>query len=149
MHLQHMNNVSAKSIFREWKDGRLPSVHTPFVPVAVGQKVVPALPVGPLYLNRLIHRFLTRLPCGDRSNIKLYVAQHLKVLKVGTACSGTDGPLLCWTAISEVLQSELGASLTVQHTFSAELKTDKQGFIRRVFPGTPVMFKDCTELQNS
>ena len=73
-----MNDGSAQSFFREWKDGRLPSVHTPFVPVAVGQKVVPAPPVGPLYLNLLIHRFLTRRPCGDRLNIEPYVAQHLK-----------------------------------------------------------------------
>ena len=83
---------------------------------------------------------------SDRSHLKKYCLHDLRVLRVGTACSGTDGPLLCWRAFADTHRADLGESFVVSHELSSEKEKCKQDFIMKAFPQTPAIFEDCCDL---
>ena len=66
-------------------------------------------------------------------------------MRIATACSGTDGPILVWDAFSKALSRELKISLVVMPTFSCEKVPAKQQFIRAAFD-VPLLFNDAREL---
>ena len=105
---------SAEDIFKQWQRGHLPPVE-PVVPVPVEATLGVPLPVGLGYLQRLFRRFLCRVSPSDRSHPMNYCLHDLCVLWVGTVCSGTDGPLLCWRAFADTLRADLGESVVVSH----------------------------------
>ena len=142
-----MRKDTANSIKQRWLEGRLPEVAV-VVPEPVGP-LDDALPVGPLHLHHLVRRFLSRLSPDDRYGVAEYCKENLPRLNVATACSGTDGPLLCWAAITEVLKADMGIDISLNHVFSCESMTAKQQFIQRCFPHLKVIYKDALQLPES
>ena len=59
---------------------------------------------------------------------------------VGTACSGTD------SAIKVLEQIGRSSGWAFTHTFSCELDTDKQAWVRENCPNVPFIFPDICEL---
>lgn len=82
-------------------------------------------------------------------------------LRVGTACSGTEAPILFLNILSEGNISrksvfftidfpnlglkKRGLNLEIEHVFSIEIEPWKQTYIRRNFPGV-VILRDITEI---
>ena len=64
-----------------------------------------------------------------------------RVLRIGTACSGTDSPVPVCLRLAEALQG-----LEIEHTFSCEFAEKKQDWIRKNFPKLQLLFKDVKEL---
>ena len=64
-----------------------------------------------------------------------------RVLRIGTACSGTDSPVPVFLRLAEALKG-----LEVEHTFSCEFCEKKQDWIHQNFPDLPCFFKDVKEL---
>ncbi|ESZ96005.1 hypothetical protein SBOR_3625 [Sclerotinia borealis F-4128] len=73
------------------------------------------------------------------------VSKRLKSrpLRVATACSGTEAPILFLNTLSEGLKNA-GLPFEIEHVFSCEIEPYKQTYIRRNFPGA-VIFRDITE----
>ena len=61
-------------------------------------------------------------------------------LRVGTACSGTDSPIVVFKALSEALPA-----ITFEHVFSCESSEKKRAWIRGNFPDVPNMFLDVRQ----
>ena len=64
-----------------------------------------------------------------------------RVLRIGTACSGTDSPVPVFLRLAEALKG-----LEVEHAFSCKFCEEKQDWIRKNFPDLPCLFKDVKEL---
>ncbi|KAI9649464.1 hypothetical protein NHQ30_002040 [Ciborinia camelliae] len=73
------------------------------------------------------------------------VCSHLKgrKLRVATACSGTEAPILFLNQLSDGLK-KAGYNFEIEHVFSIEIEPYKQNYIRRNFPGV-IIFRDITE----
>ncbi|QSZ36520.1 hypothetical protein DSL72_006400 [Monilinia vaccinii-corymbosi] len=73
------------------------------------------------------------------------VTEHLngRPLRVATACSGTEAPILFLTILSKALR-EKGLNFKIEHVFSIEIEPWKQNYIRRNFPDV-VLLRDITE----
>ncbi|KAJ8066946.1 hypothetical protein OCU04_004328 [Sclerotinia nivalis] len=74
------------------------------------------------------------------------VIKHLngRKLRVATACSGTEAPILFLNVFSEGLRKR-GIHFKFEHVFSCEIEPSKQAHIRRNFPGVPIL-RDITEV---
>ncbi|KAF7954301.1 hypothetical protein EAE96_005430 [Botrytis aclada] len=74
------------------------------------------------------------------------VIKHLngRPLRVATACSGTEAPILFLKSFSEGLRKR-GYHFEIEHVFSCEIDPAKQSYIRRNFPGVPIL-RDLTEV---
>ncbi|TGO73448.1 hypothetical protein BELL_0360g00050 [Botrytis elliptica] len=74
------------------------------------------------------------------------VIEHLngRPLRVATACSGTEAPILFLKSFSEGLRKR-GYNFEIEHVFSCEIDPAKQSYIRRNFPGVPIL-RDLTEV---
>ncbi|KAF7898308.1 hypothetical protein EAF00_004754 [Botryotinia globosa] len=74
------------------------------------------------------------------------VIKHLngRPLRVATACSGTEAPILFLKSFSEGLRKR-GYHFEIEHVFSCEIDPAKQAYIRRNFPGVPIL-RDITEV---
>ena len=83
---------------------------------------------------------IEQLPQDEKQ--KLLAAAQLaqaegRVLRIGTACSGTDSPVpVCWR-LAEALKG-----LEIEHTFSCEFAKKKRDWIRMNFPELQLLFKD-------
>lgn len=69
---------------------------------------------------------------------------ELGVLSVGTACSGTDSPLLGIKALKRAFQGEF--DFKYDHAFATELSAQKRRFIARAFPELTRIFSDVAFL---
>ena len=122
---------AAEALMDSWRAGRI-KVRMPVIPQpATELKEDFALPVGPDYLLHLHRRFFERMGPECRSSLKQYVQETLcGRWNAATACSGSDGPLLAWEALSQVLKADMDVTLSVSHAFSAEKEEPKRDFIR-------------------
>jgi site-specific DNA-cytosine methylase len=66
-------------------------------------------------------------------------------LNVATMCSGTEAPLVALDLINKALMQEGKPPISINHLFSAEIDTIKQGYIERNF-SPPRMFRDIREM---
>ncbi|KAE8151156.1 hypothetical protein BDV25DRAFT_139139 [Aspergillus avenaceus] len=66
-------------------------------------------------------------------------------LRIATACSGTESPLLALEMVQDVLRSAFGRSFAWEHLFSAEIAPFKQAYIERNHHPRH-LFRDVTEL---
>ena len=118
---------------------------TPATPEHDGDE--PPLPVGPDYLHRLIRRFLSKLEPQERHDLRSWAARQ-GMWTVGTACSGTDCPVLVWKAFADVLRADMGVTFCVSHQFSTEKSLPKQKFLKSMFPELPLLIANTSELKN-
>ncbi|KAM3149664.1 hypothetical protein ABEW05_010051 [Botrytis cinerea] len=74
------------------------------------------------------------------------VIKHLngRPLRVATACSGTEAPILFLNSFSEGLRKR-GHDFRIEHVFSCEIDPAKQSYIRRNFHNVPIL-RDITEV---
>ena len=100
-------------------------------------------------MHNLFRRFLSCLCPTSRCKLSSYAKLHIRDLRVATACSGTDAPVMCWQVFAEVLAADIQGSFSVTHVFSSEREDSKQRFIKSAFPDIPALFRDCTQLQCS
>ena len=87
---------------------------------------------------------IEQLPQDEKQ--KLLAAAQLaqaegRVLRIGTACSGTDSPVPVCLRLAEALKG-----LEIEHTFSCEFAKKKRDWIRMNFPELQLLFKDIKEL---
>ena len=70
------------------------------------------------------------------------------VIRVGTACSGTDVAIVGIAKITKALNDlfDLPVPLQIQHEFSCEVDPFKQNFIRRNFTSLSRLYPDVTKL---
>ena len=68
--------------------------------------------------------------------LKKKVKEVAATLRMGTACSGTDSPVV------------LAKCLGLEHTFSCEYAPAKQQWILANFPATPRLFSDVKSLSS-
>ena len=93
--------------------------------------------------------FLSRLSQQERADLKVWLTNPAVGLgghvDLGTACSGTDAPVLAWRAFAEAASQHLDISFEVRHLFSCERDEGKASFLGHAFPGVRI-FKDVLEL---
>ena len=132
-----------------WRAGRVAAIDAT-VPVPLPKHAAdPPLPVGPDYLKHVFRRFLSRASAGQRAGLIRYVTDTLSGRVVlGTACSGTDGVVLGWRALSQVLASDCNCPLDVSQAFASERDASKRRFLQTCFPEMPHLFADTTDLGN-
>ncbi|CAE7749628.1 unnamed protein product, partial [Symbiodinium sp. CCMP2456] len=58
-------------------------------------------------------------------------------IHVGTACSGSDAPVLVLKSFLAAVQQQYGVSVQLQHIFSCEHDDSKQAFLERMYTRTP------------
>ena len=138
---------SIDDIQRAWSNGEMDYV-APDRPSPLAHALMKEpLPVSQHHLRNLFRRFFKRLPPERRAELVIYIDEVLQNRwTVGTACSGTDGPLLAWDAFSAVLSTDMGCDLNVEHKLTAEKEVQKQAFLLKAFPDTPRVFDECLEL---
>ena len=94
-------------------------------------------------LRDVAEHFLNRLPQHQREQLSR-AAERAKAegrpLRVGTACSGTDSPIVVFKALSEALPA-----IAFEHVFSCESSEKKRAWIRDNFPDVPKMFLDIRQ----
>ena len=127
-----------------WATGKMPD-QKPTRPVPFRKRE--ALPVSKDHLCNLYRRFLESISAEQRLRLVQYIDTELQSRwRVATACSGTDGPILSWKALSQVLLADASCQLNIVHQFSCEQNKSKQTFIRAAFPQLSHLFEDCTSL---
>ena len=57
-------------------------------------------------------------------------------MQIGSACSGSDAPLLVAKAFAAAAKTTLGVTMTVEHKFSCERDRNKQNFLQTLFTNT-------------
>ena len=67
-------------------------------------------------------------------------------LRVGTACSGTDSPLIALQYLAQGAREVLGIEAEVRHCFSCELDPQKRTFITDHFPDLEALYEDVNTL---
>ena len=105
-----------------------------------------SLPANRQYLKNLFRRFFGRIDPPTRcciADVRAYLPAGRT--SIGSCCSGTDSPLLVLDAFKDVLLSEFGRELRVDHAFSSESSVPKQEFIRRCH-STRLLFEDTARL---
>ena len=86
---------------------------------------------------------------GQRKALWAFM-DELTEFKVGTQCSGTDGPVFATAqfidGVSDRLKSEFGwTEFGLRHSYSCEINTSKRAFIRSV-ASPEYLFGDCASL---
>ena len=101
-------------------------------------------------LTAFVEQGLMRLSDAARSDMIEYFQSICHgVHTIGTACSGTDAPVLVVRAFAKALKKVCGVSLKVQHCFSCEKHQEKRVFLKRLFtnmrdPAEDVKFLGCS-----
>lgn len=115
-------------------------------PTSTATALQPCLLPGAGYLRSLAHRFLQR--CGPAKCGQLAaVAQHFPGgLRVGTCCSGTDSPLMCWDAICEAIRENGLGDVRVRAVFASEKDKRKREFLSHMRPRSTHIFEDTVLL---
>ena len=109
-----------------------------------------AIRVGPLYLNRLFERFLSRAEDGCAARVAVMLHRTFgSHVHMATCCSGTDSPLLVFDSLRSVLQAAVDCQVGISHAFSSEANVDKQAYIRHCFPDLSRLFPDTRVLGNA
>ncbi len=73
---------------------------------------------------------------------------HLRSVKVATACSGTDNPIIQLESLRSFLAQSWHCDVTLRHEFSCEFNKRKQEFIKKVAPSVGAIFPDIQLLGN-
>jgi hypothetical protein len=144
------SHALAGEVHSLWESGQLPRVK-PTIPAALPHLAcAPPLRAGPDRLLALFKRFLQRLSPEQREDLIAW-AQHEcpQPLQVGTVCSGTDMPLLCWGAFARALREDCGVCFSVQACFAAEIDPKKRDFLKRMFPELQLLIESSSLLCDS
>ena len=94
-------------------------------------------------LSDVAEHFLNRLPPHQREQLSSAAERAMaegRPLRVGTACSGTDSPIVVLKALSDALPT-----ITFEHVFSCESSKKKRAWILDNFPDVPKMFLDIRQ----
>ena len=101
---------------------------------------------GSQQLEALLVRCMRGLSQCSADDYRSYVKAH-PAPPTGTACSGTDSPLLALQAVSRAIGDVFNLDWGPGHKFSAELCPRKRKFLMETCgPKVPKLFGDCTEL---
>jgi site-specific DNA-cytosine methylase len=134
----------------------LNSWHAGLVPTVVISKFKPGrdtfkpkLPVGPQRLIALVTAFIIAMHPAEKDAMKTYLMDEcLEGIDGGTFCSGTDSPVLVWTALLSAIAVALNIVVPFRHRFSAEINEDKQSFLTSAFPSMENLYKDVMDLKH-
>lgn len=104
-------------------------------------------------LKVFIEEAFSRLPHAVQAEIGMYVensgnSRRPPESRVGTVCSGTDGPVLMSKALHTAMAQKFGEGFECKHEFSCELDRPKQLFLKRMFSdrGMGALFSDAEQL---
>ena len=137
----------ADDVLRLWKDSYV-RTRLPVKPAAHEEFArEPSLPVGPDYLCHLFRRILARTSPEHRGRLRSCVATRLNhVFNMGTACSGTDGPVLATQALAKVLLCDCDCRLDIEQRLASKKEPSKKRFLQSVRPALPKIFSDAMDL---
>jgi site-specific DNA-cytosine methylase len=83
----------------------------------------------------------------EREDLAAYLRwEKGEEIRVSTACSGTDVPLLVYAGLAEAARDILSVPLRIVHRFSCEKDTAKQRFLMQMYPMMPLLFSDASAL---
>ena len=101
-------------------------------------------------LEELVDSYLSSLADAARVRYVNYLHKMpCRTATIGTACSGTDAPLLALLAIQHVVCRKYKLPVRFLHLFSAELDKRKRTFLQRMYPRQiKCLFGDCTTLHD-
>ena len=106
-----------------------------------------ALPVGHAHFCGLFRRFLSRVSGAERRQLRAFFSKELEhKLRLGTACSGTDGLILALKGFNQVMEVDMQCKVETNQTFASEKHSAKQLFLKTSFPELPRLFGDSCQL---
>ena len=95
----------------------------------------PSLQPGGDFYRLLFSRFMERCTDLERDDLAAYLRWEKRgEIRVATACSGTDVPLLVYAGFAEAARDILSVPLRIVHRFSCERDTAKQRFLTQMYP---------------
>ena len=106
-----------------------------------------ALPVGHAHFCGLFRRFLSRVSGAERRQLRAFFSKELEhKLRLGTACSGTDGIIWALKGFNQVMEVDMQCKVEANQTFALEKHPAKQLFLKTSFPELPRLFGDSCQL---
>ena len=110
----------------------------------VKDKPQPGFRPHPRYLGNVANWGVGQLSISERAAL----ASLPSLMTIGTACSGSDCPVVALQHLASAIRKESGRNFSVKHLFSCERDPRKQTFIRENFPNLPALFDDVMDLGN-
>lgn len=102
------------------------------------------LRVGPGRLRESAALMLEQLTTDELRDLHSWVGASGRSWTMGTACSGTDAPMLAWSALAAAIQDKLGVVLGAAQRFACECDSAKREFLQVVCgAGVPVFLNTC------
>ena len=93
-------------------------------------KPPPAFRPHPRYLSNVARWGIGQLSYPERASL----APLPSLMTIGTACSGSDCPVVALQHLASAFRNESGRNFSVKHIFACESDPRKQTFIRENFP---------------
>lgn len=107
----------------------------------------PPLQPGSNFYRLLFSRFMERCTDLERDDLAAHLRWEKRgEIRVATACSGTDVPLLVYAGLAEAARDILSVPLRIVHRFSCEKDSAKQRFLMLMYPTMPLLFSDASAL---
>ena len=92
---------------------------------------------GMRQLEEWTAKALQALDVSTRADMMEYLSlPACSVMQIGTACSGSDAPVLVAKAFASSVKSIWGIEMQLQHSFSCECDQGKQLFLKHLFQNT-------------
>ena len=91
---------------------------------------------GQEQLRQWMKHSLTALDNATQSDLAELLSTGAPI-HVGTACSGSDAPVLVMKAFVAAVKQQYGVCVDLQHNFSCEHDDSKQTFLERMYTRTP------------
>ncbi len=105
------------------------------------------IPPGQDYLLGLLHRFVARSAEADVAALQSWLASTVRgSLTVGTICSGSDSPLLCFEALGSIAETDWGIAFRISHEFACEHAESKAAFLQELWPDYKNIFRDAESM---
>ena len=140
-----MAGIAGPAIMRDWKAGVLEW----YLPFRVPHRHVPDQPAPPTdesFYKFIMSRFMDRLDETEVLDLLGWAVGKGMVMRVATACSGTDGPLLVWRGLAEAFRERFQKEFNTSHVFSSEKDCEKQSFIKEMFEDVHHLFTDSGQI---
>lgn len=71
-------------------------------------------------LRCLAERFIAALEPREVWDLKLWSSQ-VPMFGMATQCSGSDAPVIAWTALRDAMKAECGFDIPFRHQYSCEM----------------------------
>lgn len=137
--------IAAQGLWARWREGdvRLVSADVP----KAARAPRPHIPAGPGRIKTMIRVWLRELRADEAEDLRAWVAHEApQPWRIGSICSGTEMPSLCWAAFGDAMWEEWHVRFSIETSFVCEKDRKKQDFIRQLHPTIATCFEDAGDL---